>query len=144
MDGWLTKQGGRIRTWRRRWFRLKGNTLFYYLNPQVSLMSNSIKFINFVQALDPKGSIRLEDYSVERHVTPEMNYEDNLDVTTLTPDPSTSPSLLDGLFQHFRNQKKFCFKLVPHNPNQRTYFLCADTESELNQWLSELKFSNED
>ncbi|KAN0045061.1 hypothetical protein ACTA71_006589 [Dictyostelium dimigraforme] len=29
-EGWLTKQGGSIRTWRRRWFVLKGKKLFYF------------------------------------------------------------------------------------------------------------------
>lgn len=29
-EGWLTKQGGSIKTWKKRWFILKGNTLFYF------------------------------------------------------------------------------------------------------------------
>ncbi|KYQ89736.1 pleckstrin (PH) domain-containing protein [Tieghemostelium lacteum] len=29
-DGWLTKQGGSIRTWRKRWFVLKGKKLYYF------------------------------------------------------------------------------------------------------------------
>jgi RAC serine/threonine-protein kinase len=32
-SGWLTKQGGFIKTWRRRWFELKGGTLYYYKEP---------------------------------------------------------------------------------------------------------------
>eukprot|EP01113_Clastostelium_recurvatum_P040797 TRINITY_DN638_c0_g1_i7.p1 TRINITY_DN638_c0_g1~~TRINITY_DN638_c0_g1_i7.p1 ORF type:complete len:1001 (+),score=251.77 TRINITY_DN638_c0_g1_i7:178-3180(+) len=28
--GWLTKQGGRIKTWKRRWFILSNNCLFYF------------------------------------------------------------------------------------------------------------------
>eukprot|EP01119_Soliformovum_irregulare_P012190 TRINITY_DN3150_c5_g1_i1.p1 TRINITY_DN3150_c5_g1~~TRINITY_DN3150_c5_g1_i1.p1 ORF type:complete len:634 (-),score=234.50 TRINITY_DN3150_c5_g1_i1:44-1945(-) len=28
--GWLTKQGGRIKTWRRRWFVLQDNRMYYY------------------------------------------------------------------------------------------------------------------
>jgi len=29
-DGWLTKQGGSFKSWKRRWFILKGDTLFYF------------------------------------------------------------------------------------------------------------------
>ena len=28
--GWLTKQGGSIKTWKRRWMVLKGTTLYYF------------------------------------------------------------------------------------------------------------------
>ncbi|EGG18905.1 pleckstrin domain-containing protein [Cavenderia fasciculata] len=31
-EGWLTKQGGAIKTWRRRWFVLKGKKLYYFKN----------------------------------------------------------------------------------------------------------------
>jgi len=33
-DGFLTKQGGSIKTWKRRWFVLKGSTLFYFKTKQ--------------------------------------------------------------------------------------------------------------
>jgi len=29
-DGYITKQGGKIKTWKRRWLVLKGNTLYYF------------------------------------------------------------------------------------------------------------------
>ena len=33
-DGFLTKQGGSIKTWKRRWFVLKGSTLYYFKTKQ--------------------------------------------------------------------------------------------------------------
>jgi len=33
-DGYLTKQGGSIKTWKRRYFILKGRTLYYYKTPK--------------------------------------------------------------------------------------------------------------
>jgi len=32
--GWLTKRGGRIQTWRRRWFVLADNVLYYFKTPE--------------------------------------------------------------------------------------------------------------
>lgn len=32
-EGWLTKQGGRVKNWKRRWFVLKDNRLYYYKRP---------------------------------------------------------------------------------------------------------------
>eukprot|EP01133_Synstelium_polycarpum_P020003 gene20003-23968_t len=32
--GWLTKQGGRIKTWKKRWFKLTANCLLYFKTPQ--------------------------------------------------------------------------------------------------------------
>jgi hypothetical protein len=29
-EGWCTKQGGSIKTWKKRWFVLKGNRLWYF------------------------------------------------------------------------------------------------------------------
>jgi hypothetical protein len=29
-EGWMTKQGGSVKSWKRRWFILKGNTLYYF------------------------------------------------------------------------------------------------------------------
>lgn len=34
--GWLSKRGGRIHTWHKRWFVLTGDLMFYYKTPQVS------------------------------------------------------------------------------------------------------------
>lgn len=32
-EGWMTKQGGFIKTWKRRWFVLRGTTLAYFVKP---------------------------------------------------------------------------------------------------------------
>ena len=34
--GWVTKQGGRVKTWKKRWMVLKDNCLYYFKKPDVS------------------------------------------------------------------------------------------------------------
>ena len=50
-EGWLTKEGRRFKSWKRRWFRLEGSTLSYY--------SDRV-------AAKPKGSISLESCAVQQ------------------------------------------------------------------------------
>jgi len=39
-DGYLVKQGGRIKTWKRRWFVLTGNCLYYFKDPAVTVFGS--------------------------------------------------------------------------------------------------------
>ena len=52
-EGWLWKQGGRFRSWKRRWFILSDNCLYYF---------------EFTTDKEPKGIIPLENINV-REVT---------------------------------------------------------------------------
>ena len=46
-EGWLTKQGGRIKTWKRRWVVLdESGVLYYFEDPK---------------AAEPKGFVPLEE-----------------------------------------------------------------------------------
>ncbi|KAH7830901.1 putative Rho GTPase-activating protein 22/24/25 [Monocercomonoides exilis] len=42
MEGWLTKQGHFMKNWKRRWFSLRGSTLYYYEKPTSTKESGSI------------------------------------------------------------------------------------------------------
>jgi len=50
MQGWLTKQGGRIKTWKRRWFVLKDGCMYYFSNPTNALT---------------KGAFYLQGYDIQ-------------------------------------------------------------------------------
>lgn len=49
-EGWLLKTGGRVKTWKKRWFILKDNCLYYF---------------EYTTDKDPLGIIPLENLSVE-------------------------------------------------------------------------------
>eukprot|EP01119_Soliformovum_irregulare_P026201 TRINITY_DN9942_c0_g1_i2.p1 TRINITY_DN9942_c0_g1~~TRINITY_DN9942_c0_g1_i2.p1 ORF type:complete len:828 (+),score=248.48 TRINITY_DN9942_c0_g1_i2:51-2486(+) len=53
-EGNMTKQGGRIKTWRKRWFRLKGKTLFYFVDSS---------------STEVQGSIPLNGYNVDTNAS---------------------------------------------------------------------------
>lgn len=42
-DGFLTKQGGSIKTWKKRWFVLKGDTIYYFKTPKDTEQTGEIK-----------------------------------------------------------------------------------------------------
>lgn len=46
--GWMTKQGGRIKTWKRRWFILSDKVL-YYFKEKVSSFSSSFTLLFLLQ-----------------------------------------------------------------------------------------------
>lgn len=48
-EGWLWKQGGRFKSWKRRWFILKDNCLYYF---------------EYTQDKEPKGIIPLENIHI--------------------------------------------------------------------------------
>jgi len=86
-SGFLTKEGGAYKSWKKRWCVLKNGTLIY---------SKS-------QKGEQLGTIPLSDVS-------------KISVTNA------------------RN-KKNCFEIVTE---KRTYYICSDTEPEMNSWIKEL------
>ncbi|KAK0048462.1 cytohesin-1 [Biomphalaria pfeifferi] len=56
-EGWLNKQGGRVKNWKRRWFILNDNCLYYF---------------QYTTDKEPKGIIPLENIQV-REVTNERS-----------------------------------------------------------------------
>ncbi|XP_032825845.2 cytohesin-3-like isoform X1 [Petromyzon marinus] len=54
-EGWLLKLGGRIKTWRRRWFILTDNCLYYF---------------EYTTDKEPRGIIPLENLSIREVVDP--------------------------------------------------------------------------
>ena len=49
-EGWLTKRGGRVHTWKRRWVILSGSVLYYFEDAKSPV---------------PKGLVPLEDVTVQ-------------------------------------------------------------------------------
>ncbi|KAF2068090.1 hypothetical protein CYY_010584, partial [Polysphondylium violaceum] len=90
-EGWLTKQGGSIRTWRRRWFVLKGKKLFYFKNKS---------------DIEATGLIELEANSIVKE-------EKDRD-----------------------KKKKYMFTVATF---KRTFFIYAETEQDMKQWMDAIK-----
>ncbi|XP_028934303.1 cytohesin-4 isoform X3 [Ornithorhynchus anatinus] len=59
LEGWLLKLGGRVKTWKRRWFILTDNCLYYF---------------EFTTDKEPRGIIPLENLSVQKAEDPKKPY----------------------------------------------------------------------
>jgi len=46
--GWMTKQGGAIKTWKRRWFLFKDLVLFYYRSPKDKVPLGRIPILGYM------------------------------------------------------------------------------------------------
>jgi len=90
--GYLTKEGGKFKTWKKRWCVLKNNVIYY------SKKQNSGEL----------GIIRLHGVTA-----------DQVQVCT-------------------KKKKKNCFEV--QTPN-RTYFLVAESENEMNKWIESVRQS---
>eukprot|EP00727_Mastigamoeba_balamuthi_P008354 m51a1_g4140 putative ankyrin repeat-containing protein (800) ;mRNA; f:215536-218378 len=112
-NGWLTKQGGRIKTWRRRWFVLKGNSLSYFRTPQDH---------------EPLGVIILRNLSVGRCAQPRTLVLRQLPclkgASAETPRSPTSRGKL------IESKKK------AGQAHHKMYLLMADTQDEMLSWCS--------
>jgi len=56
-DGFLTKQGGAIKTWHRRWFVLKDNNLYYYKSPKDTEQKGQIQLVS-TSACNPEPAMK--------------------------------------------------------------------------------------
>jgi len=64
-DGYLTKQGGSIKTWKRRYFILKEKTLYYYKTPKDTFFTGKIE-------LEPTSLVKEEQG--KKKTQPFLNY----------------------------------------------------------------------
>eukprot|EP01118_Nematostelium_gracile_P019396 TRINITY_DN897_c0_g3_i1.p1 TRINITY_DN897_c0_g3~~TRINITY_DN897_c0_g3_i1.p1 ORF type:complete len:441 (-),score=138.81 TRINITY_DN897_c0_g3_i1:612-1934(-) len=90
--GYLTKEGGKFKTWKKRWCVLKNNVIYY------SKKQNSGEL----------GIIRLHGVTTEQ-----------VQICT-------------------KKKKKNCFEVATPN---RTYFLVAENENDMNKWMEAVKQS---
>lgn len=72
-QGWATKQGGRIQTWRRRWFVLKGQHLHYYKNPSDTQAAGSIELAGCTVAPANVGGGKANGFQISGSVVRTFN-----------------------------------------------------------------------
>ena len=55
-EGWMVKEGGKRKTWRKRWFQLVGDTLYYFSKPPV-----------FGEEVEMKGMVGLNNANLHEY-----------------------------------------------------------------------------
>lgn len=116
--GWLTKQGGRIKTWKKRWFILSDGVLYYFKEKQEETS----------QAI---GIVPMEDLVV-RNAESKKKYCFEL----LHSDSSKGESM---------KALKRAAKQGLQKGHHDSYFLCASNAQEMEEWMDAISksvFSN--
>lgn len=133
--GWLTKQGGRIKTWKRRWFILSETNLFYFRTPQDK---------------EPCGIILLENVEVVRVKTKKNCFmlrcfnAGGPDTSAPTPVALTqtgSRQQTELVVAPTATRLKGCKMdsnggMIEAHHDQ--YIFCAESKKEMAEWLSAL------
>ncbi|KAJ6236294.1 cytohesin 4a-related [Anaeramoeba flamelloides] len=108
--GWLTKQGGRIKTWKNRWFLLSYNCLYYF---------------KAIEDKEPCGIIPLDDVKVDKIKGKGKKHKYVFEIT------STSQ-------EEFTKGAKFANSGQLVTGHHKSYIISATTEEEMEEWINEI------
>ncbi|MCI4375718.1 hypothetical protein PGIGA_G00114000 [Pangasianodon gigas] len=113
-EGWLLKLGGRVKTWKRRWFILTDNCLYYF---------------EYTADKEPRGIIPLENLCVR-----EVNYTRKPYCLELYhPNPNSKG-------QKIKACKTETDGRVVEGKHQ-SYMICASTAEERDNWIEAIRAS---
>uniref|UniRef100_A0A3P8UN70 Cytohesin 4b n=1 Tax=Cynoglossus semilaevis TaxID=244447 RepID=A0A3P8UN70_CYNSE len=112
-EGWLLKLGGRVKTWKRRWFILTDNCLYYF---------------EFTTDKEPRGIIPLENLSVREVPYPRKPY--CLELCNLN-----SPG------QKIKACKTETDGRVVEGKHQ-SYTICAASAEERDSWIEAIRWGH--
>jgi hypothetical protein len=118
--GWLFKKGGNNTAWKRRWFVLENGELSYYRSEKDRDPAGSISIAE-VLAIARKDEVAI------------VSAHSGLDSIFSFSSSSSSASANNAGTQKL----SFCFDVSV--TNGRTYYLCAESESDRASWLSILE-----
>lgn len=112
IEGWLHKQGGRYKTWRRRWFVLAGNCLYYFTLPTDK---------------EPKGIIPLQNLEVREIVDQKKTVKNCFEIYIPT-----------GNSQMIKAAKTTSGGKM-HEGRHSTYIMSASTAQEKCDWIRHIR-----
>lgn len=113
LEGFLNKRGVVNKSWQRRYFILKGNLLFYFEKKGDK---------------EPLGVIVLEGCTIGKQCI--LSAIENRNFPTSFWCDSISELAEDG--------EQYSFQIVFHGMNNRVYFLSAETQETMEQWMKAL------
>lgn len=112
-EGWLAKRGEVNKNYQRRYFVLKGNLLFYFEKRGDK---------------EPLGVIVLEGCTIGKRF---------LVFTVCFAKIDSMESKLDYL-ELAEDGEQYCFQIVFHGINNRTYHLSAESQDLMERWMKAL------
>lgn len=128
-QGWLAKQGGMVKSWKRRWFVLEGKMLYYFKSED-----DANRYFNtsekrqtgvgaFLMSVQPQGRIEMDDAIISS--------------------------------AHKKSGRRFSLEIAPHEPGAsgassssaasgvRTYVIDCEEQDNFVAWMQALKEASE-
>ena len=145
--GWLTKQGEKVRSWKKRWFVLRNGTVFYYGSPKSKTPKGVIPLFNVmavVATTQPMDSTHVHCF--ELVVSTSSSSSSSSSSSLLLTSSSSSPSV--GLGSSGEYGMASPTNMVPSDKSGsgdkfsiRSYYICAETEEEKMDWVNSIKLA---
>jgi len=130
--GWMTKQGGRIKTWKRRWFILNDTGLYYFKKPQDTEPCGIIMLDNVevVRCPSKKNCFQLQ-YSTEDMFDTGAGDSDDEGPSSSASQKASAAAIKDA-------KLKGC-KMDGGSMTQshhKVYLFAAETEADMESWIT--------
>eukprot|EP01098_Paradermamoeba_levis_P007136 TRINITY_DN2960_c0_g1_i1.p1 TRINITY_DN2960_c0_g1~~TRINITY_DN2960_c0_g1_i1.p1 ORF type:complete len:251 (+),score=80.62 TRINITY_DN2960_c0_g1_i1:39-755(+) len=121
--GYLIKQGGKIKTWKRRWFLVSDHCLFYFRDDQ---------------SPEPLGIVPLENLDV-RLITSQSSANQQPASPQTAKNKKFTIEIFSTLIGHtqIKSCKMVGGALIPGN--HTSYLLCSNTKQEIIEWMNVIK-----
>eukprot|EP01103_Thecamoeba_quadrilineata_P012983 TRINITY_DN3475_c0_g1_i2.p1 TRINITY_DN3475_c0_g1~~TRINITY_DN3475_c0_g1_i2.p1 ORF type:complete len:425 (+),score=127.21 TRINITY_DN3475_c0_g1_i2:1368-2642(+) len=122
--GWLTKQGGKIKTWKKRWFVLSRNCLFYFKSEADT---------------EPCGIVPLENLVVSRNYSKKQQ---QLEKEKENENSTNSRRWRFRIGPSVEGEEVKSCKMedgVVVKGNHSEYIMCANSQEEMDEWMRSIE-----
>lgn len=149
--GWLTKQGEKVRSWKKRWFVLRNGTVFYYGSPKSKTPKGVIPLYNVmavVATTQPMDSTHVHCFELVVSTSSSSSSSSSSSQSAAVTAAGMTPSVLGGNGNSGNFMMTSPTSLTPSDKmgssdkfSIRSYYICAESEEEKMDWVNSIKLA---